>query len=55
MILAVDPDYWAVAFLRQPFMEELAKTGDGEKRQLLAEFTLVSRNHKASSKVAACA
>lgn len=55
VVLAIDPDYFAVAFLRQPFMEELAKTGDGEKRQLLAEFTLVSRNHKASSKVAACA
>lgn len=55
VVLAIDPDYWAVAFLRQPFMEELAKTGDGEKRLLLAEFTLVSRNHKASSKVAACA
>lgn len=55
VVLAIDPDYWAVAFLRQPFMEELAKTGDGEKRQLLAEYTLVSRNHKASAKVAACA
>lgn len=54
VVLVIDPDYWAVSFLRQPFMEELAKTGDGEKRQLLSEFTLVSRNHKASSKVAAC-
>jgi hypothetical protein len=55
VVLVIDPDFWAVSFLRQPFMEELAKTGDGEKRQLLAEFTLVSRNHKASSKIAACA
>jgi hypothetical protein len=55
VVLVIDPDFWAVSFLRQPFMEELAKTGDGEKRQLLSEFTLVSRNHKASSKIAACA
>lgn len=55
VVLILDPEYWAVAFLRSPFMEELAKTGDGEKRQLLAEFTLVARNPDSSSKVAACA
>jgi hypothetical protein len=53
-VLCLDPDYWAVGMLRSPFMEELAKTGDGEKRQLLAEYTLVSRNHSASAKVANC-
>jgi hypothetical protein len=53
-VLCLDPEYWAVATLRAPFMEQLAKTGDGEKYQLLSEFTLVSRNHNASSKVANC-
>jgi len=53
-VLCLDPNYWAVGILRSPFMEELAKTGDGEKRQLLAEYTLVSRNHNASAKVANC-
>jgi hypothetical protein len=54
VVLCLDPEYWATAMLRSPFMEQLAKTGDGEKRQLLAEFTLVSRNHSANAKVAAC-
>lgn len=53
-VLCLDPNYWAVATLRAPFMEPLAKTGDGEKYQLLSEFTLVSRNHNASAKVANC-
>lgn len=55
VVLAVDPDYWSLAFLRNPFMEQLAKTGDGTKYQMLSEFTLVCRNEKASAKVVACA
>jgi hypothetical protein len=55
VVLAIDPDYWAVAFLRAPFSEEMAKTSDGHKRAMRAEFTLVSRNANASAKVAACA
>jgi hypothetical protein len=55
VVLCLDPDYWATAFLRRPKMEELAKTGDGEKRQIISEFTLISRNHNASAKVVACA
>lgn len=50
-LLAIDPDYWATAWLRRPFMEPLAKTGDGEKRQILAEWTLVARNPNSSAKV----
>jgi hypothetical protein len=53
--LCIDPDYWAVAFLRNPFMEQLAKTGDGTKYSLVSEATLVARNEKASAKVVACA
>lgn len=55
VVLVLDPEYWALAFLRAPFSETMAKTGDGEKKYLRAEFTLVSRNHKASAKIAACA
>lgn len=55
VVLCIDPDYWSLAFLRNPFMEELAKTGDGKKYQMLTEFTLVSRNEKASAKVVSCA
>ena len=54
-VLCLDSSYWAVAMLRAPFMEEMAKTGDGEKRALRAEYTLVSRNHSASAKVTNCA
>ena len=53
VILCIDSDLWAVAFLRKPFIEKLAKTGDGEKRQLISEFCLVARNPKSSSKVVA--
>lgn len=55
VVLCLDPSYWAIAFLRRPFMETLAKTGDAEKRQMLAEFTTVCRNPAASSKVVAIA
>ena len=40
----LDMDYWGVAFLRDFTMHELSKTGDSEKRQLLLEATLESRN-----------
>ena len=51
-IMALDPEYWAVAFLRNPFMERLAKTGDADKYGMWAEWTLVSRNQSASAKLA---
>ena len=51
-LLLLTMEYWAVAYLR-PFTQfPLAKTGDSEQRQILAEFTLVSRNQGASAKVA---
>lgn len=55
VVLALDPEYWAVAFLRSPFSEQMAKTSDGEKRAMRAEYTLVCRNHNANGKVVACA
>lgn len=55
VVLCIDPDYWAISYLRAPFVEPLARTGDGEKRQMLAEYTLVCRNPAASSKVVAAA
>ena len=48
----LDMDYWGVAFLRDFTMHELAKTGDTEKRQLLVECTLESRNEAASGMIA---
>ena len=45
-------DMWAIAYLRNMTTTTLAKTGDNEKRQLLCEFTLESRNEAASGLVA---
>jgi hypothetical protein len=47
-------DMWAVAYLpgRKMVSLPLAKTGDSDRRQILSEFTLVSRNEKASGIVA---
>lgn len=48
----LDPEMWAIAYLRPMTMHDLAKTGDSKKKQLLCEYTLVSKNEKASGKVA---
>ena len=53
VILCLDPNYWAIAFLRRPMARELARTGDGTKYQIISEQTLVCRNQQASSKVVA--
>lgn len=55
VVLCLDPDYWAVAYLRKPQMKDLAKTGDATKKLLVTEFGLVCRNPNASSKVVGCA
>lgn len=54
VVLCLDPDYWAVAFLRKPQIKDLAKTGDATKKLLVTEFGLVCRNPAASSKVVGC-
>lgn len=50
--LIIDSDMWKLAWLRPIFTEDLAKTGDAEKRQMIGEVTLVSRNEKSSGIVA---
>ena len=47
----LDMDYWSIGFLRDFTMHEISKTGDSEKRQMLVEFTLISRNEAASGGV----
>lgn len=47
-VFIMQDDMWAVGVLRSTRNEELAKTGDNEKRQVLTELTLVSRNEKAN-------
>lgn len=50
--LIIDSNMWKLAWLRPIFTEDLAKTGDAEKRQMIGEVTLVSRNEKSSGLVA---
>lgn len=45
--LLLDPEYAALAYLRPFQTTELAKAGDSDKTQLLAEFTLEMRNEAA--------
>lgn len=52
-VLVLELDKWAVAYLngRNMISIPLAKTGDSDRRQILAEYALVSRNEKASGGV----
>ena len=53
-VLCLQMDKWALATLRPMKSEELAKTGDGTKHQVIMEATLVCRNPNASAKVSDC-
>lgn len=50
--LVIDPELWKVAYLRPFKVQNLAKTGDSERKQLIAEFGLVSANEAGSGIVA---
>jgi hypothetical protein len=49
-VLVLEMDKWAVAYLngRNMISIPLAKTGDSDRSQVLAEYALVARNEKAS-------
>ena len=47
MCFLLQRDMVAAAYLRDFSMNELAKTGDSERVQLLVEWTLEMRNEKA--------
>ena len=48
----LDPEFAAVAYLRDFQTSDLAKTGDSERKQIVCEATLELRNEKAHGKVA---
>lgn len=50
-VLVLNTDYWSVAYLRPFQTVDLAKIGDHDRKMLLAEWTLVSKNEKASGKL----
>ncbi len=49
--LVLQKDMWAVAYLRPVQITNLAKTGDSERRQIIVEYTMESRNEKASGAI----
>lgn len=49
--LVLQTDLWAVAYLRRPHREELAKTGDSRSVVMRAEYAFVSRNEIGSGGV----
>ena len=51
-VLVVDPKYWGLAYLRPMQVQDLSKTGDSDRKMLIAELTLVARNEAASGLVA---
>lgn len=53
-VFVMQADKWACGILRPTNNKELAKTGDNEKRQVVTELTLISRNEKASGMVVDC-
>lgn len=50
-VLAIDPEYYSVGFLRPIKFEERAKTGDATRGELLCEWTLIADNPDAHAKV----
>jgi hypothetical protein len=52
-VLILEMDKWAVAYLngRNMISIPLAKTGDSDRREILAEYALVARNEKSSGGV----
>ena len=47
----LSPDMWSVAYLRDFQLVDLAKSGDADKKAMLCEFTLTSKNEEASGAV----
>lgn len=50
----INQDLWSIAFLRPVKIEDLAKTGDAEKKMIITELTLEARNEAGSGIVADC-
>lgn len=51
-VLIIDPDMWALASLRDITTEDLAKTGDSDKRMIVADKAVVARNEASAAVIA---
>jgi hypothetical protein len=49
-VFCLDMKTWEVAYLRPVRTIEIAKTGDAERRMMLAEYTLVAKSPLANTK-----
>jgi len=50
-VYVLDTEMWEVAYHRPFFTSDLAKTGDNEKKQMVVEWTLVSKEEASSGAV----
>lgn len=48
----IDPDYMAIAYLREPTTFDLAKTGDSLRKAIVSEYTLAMLNEAAHGVIA---
>lgn len=53
-VLCLDPEYIGLAWFDKIKLEELAKTGDAEKRMLVGEYTYVAQNPDAHAQIVGC-
>lgn len=53
-VLCLDPEYIGIAWLDNIKIEDLAKTGDAEKKMIVAEYTYVAQNPDAHGQVIGC-
>ena len=51
-VLLVDPEMLAIGYLRPFKSEELAKTGDADKFNMIVEWTLIVKNQASQAIVA---
>lgn len=51
--LLLDMNYWSMGMLRPTKVKDMAKTGDAEKKLIVAEYTLIARNPNSSAKLTA--
>lgn len=52
VVLCLDMSTWGLAWLDKMHVEEIAKSGDSEKRMIVAEYTLEARSPTANAKLA---
>lgn len=47
-VLGLNIDKWKIAYLRKPFIQELSRSGDYVKRQVIGDMTLECKNEKSN-------